>query len=776
MRSTASNNAGGNAAAVAAPAAGSAGARLLLGTTYATIVSGALLLAIAEHTGAYLLLAVVLCAAHALVIGPSSSVHVSDSMGKLLALGALGFGLLQARVSKVDISYGLAHFLLLVQLITLYGPRRSRDLRLIQVAMLFQTMVAGIWALDLIYLPVFMLAGLCLMANLTVMALLPPSFFTDEAAATTLAAGTGWRGLLRGIWTPALIVLAGTALLFVVLPRSRNRLRGATFIPEQVTGFSENVSLQEVGRLRQSDAIAMRVRFTAEDIVDGPAIKPRRILMRGLSLPFYEEGQWFSYGSPRTLAAEESRYRVPRSRLDFTGFGTYLLTNVSAEKRLIRQRVYLEANTSDRLFALYRPYSLVGSNRFGHVIQPVSHHLRIARDMEAGESYEVVSMVPEFTGDQLRAAGTPDGSRRRPYFWYIPEDIRPAIEETAREIERIYQDADTDYDRVLAVQSYLLDQERFQYTYALPEFGTLDPIAAFLRTTRVGSCEQFSTAMALLLRAWRIPTRLAIGYKDGEPDPENGTYIFRDKHAHAWVEVYFTGLGWVEFDPTPGAETVEEGPVGLFTRLRRVAEGVKGAIVSSYRATRAFWGGRVLGYSRNQQERLLQGLSRAAGSLAQQASGIFRGIWPGMPDVGVLEVALLVVGLTFTGLGLYLLARWLQTHLAWVRPGPDHDKTIGFYREFLRILRRKGVSRPPQMTPREFVFLASAALATSNEDGRELAAALRAVTDLYYRVRFGQHVASPQEIAAVRDALRSLSRAARARSEPRDRALPEPSA
>jgi transglutaminase-like putative cysteine protease len=747
----------------AAAAAGSqTGARLLLGTTYGVIVSGALLLAVSEHTSAYLLVALTLCVAHGLVVGPRGAAYVSESVAKFLALGALGFGLLQARLSDIDLSYGLAHFLVLVQLVTLYGERRSRDLRLIQVAVLFETMVAGIWALDLIYLPVFVLAGLCLMANLAVMAVLPQSFFQREGAASPPGGLTGWRPLLGALRVPALIVLGGTVLLFMLLPRGRERSRGMAILPEQVTGFSENVSLQEVGRLRQSDTIVLRAKFMAEDIVDRPSMKPPRVLLRGLSLPFYAEGQWFGYGSPRTLTAPADGYRGADADLDFATFDVYLLNDVPVRKKVIRQRIFLESNVSSRLFALYRPYELVTGGQYGHMIQPVSHHLRLDRRMEAGESYEVLSLVPVFTPEQLRAAGSPHGNRRRPYFWYIPPEILPTIQETARRIEQHY-DTETDYDKALAVQTFLLDEENFRYTYELPEFGAKDPIVAFLTTTKVGSCEQFSTAMALLLRAWRIPTRLVIGYKGGEYDTENSTFVFRDKHSHAWVEVYFNGLGWVEFDPTPGAETVAAQRQGLLGALSRAAQKARSVVVRSYRNTRALWGGRVLGYSRTQQRRLMEGLSLAATSLAQQTSGVLRSLWPGMPDVGALEVALLVVGITFTGLGIYLSARWLQAHVAWIRPVGEHEKTLDFYRDLLRILRRKGLERPPQLTPREFAFVASSSLATSNEDGHELASALRAVTDMYYRVRFGRHEPSPGEMEAVRAALHKVSRATRVR-------------
>ena len=142
---------------------------LSLGTTYAVIVSGALLLAGAEQTLVYALTAAVFCAGHALVTGPGGKPCLSRPAGQFLAICALAFGLTQSQFSTVHLSFGLAHFLMLVQLVKLYGAHNVRDLRLIQVATIFEAMVAGLWALDLAYLPVFVLVGLALMANFSVL-------------------------------------------------------------------------------------------------------------------------------------------------------------------------------------------------------------------------------------------------------------------------------------------------------------------------------------------------------------------------------------------------------------------------------------------------------------------------------------------------------------------------------------------------------------------------------------------------------------------------------
>jgi transglutaminase-like putative cysteine protease len=107
----------------------------------------------------------------------------------------------------------------------------------------------------------------------------------------------------------------------------------------------------------------------------------------------------------------------------------------------------------------------------------------------------------------------------------------------------------TPYDMVRTVEHYL-NTSRFAYD----EHPTLRkyPLESFLFKDRVGYCQQFSGTMAMMLRMVGIPARVATGFAPGTPQTDApGVYRVRDLDAHSWVEVYFTGIGWVTFDPTP---------------------------------------------------------------------------------------------------------------------------------------------------------------------------------------------------------------------------------
>jgi protein-glutamine gamma-glutamyltransferase len=111
--------------------------------------------------------------------------------------------------------------------------------------------------------------------------------------------------------------------------------------------------------------------------------------------------------------------------------------------------------------------------------------------------------------------------------------------------------ATSQWELVARVHRYLLDGDRFRYTTNPPHAGSF-PLVDFLLRDRAGDCQHFAGAAALLLRLAGVPARVVVGFATGAPGPD-GRYNVRDTDAHAWIEVYFQGIGWVAFNPTPAA-------------------------------------------------------------------------------------------------------------------------------------------------------------------------------------------------------------------------------
>ena len=132
---------------------------------------------------------------------------------------------------------------------------------------------------------------------------------------------------------------------------------------------------------------------------------------------------------------------------------------------------------------------------------------------------------------------------------------------------RLTADSKTEYGAVEAIEGYLRSHDAYSES---PPRRAL-PLRAFLFRDRIGYCQQFSGAMALMLRSIGVPTRVATGFSSGVRRASGRGYEIRDFDAHSWVEVYFNGIGWVPFDPTPSA-----APTGPRLLLADPAGGLRG--------------------------------------------------------------------------------------------------------------------------------------------------------------------------------------------------------
>jgi transglutaminase-like putative cysteine protease len=171
----------------------------------------------------------------------------------------------------------------------------------------------------------------------------------------------------------------------------------------------------------------------------------------------------------------------------------------------------------------------------------------------AGESYRTRSSITAVTVAQLREAGTdyPEWITKR--YLELPESITPRTRQLA---EGIAGDLETPYDAVAAVTRYLRDTIRYSETITDAPPPDQEPLDWFLFDLKVGFCNYYASSEVVLLRLLGIPARLAVGFSAGERQVGTNTYLVYERNAHAWPEVYFPGLGWVEFEPT-----VSEAPI-----------------------------------------------------------------------------------------------------------------------------------------------------------------------------------------------------------------------
>jgi transglutaminase-like putative cysteine protease len=222
-----------------------------------------------------------------------------------------------------------------------------------------------------------------------------------------------------------------------------------------------------------------------------------------------------------------------------------------------------------------RPYDAVVAP--GRPVRVVTDGVVVASDTQVqlwgSGPYSVTSAVPDTTPERLRQATGADPSDR---WTALPAALPARVSALGRELVAA---APSRYDAVRAVEAHLRETATYRLDSPVPGAGE-DAVDVFLFRDRTGFCEQFAAAAVVLLRAGGVPARLVTGFSGGAPDGDRR--LLRESDAHAWVEVWFPGVGWVPSDPTAGAALADEGVsvfTGLRNRLTRLLESAGGRLL-----------------------------------------------------------------------------------------------------------------------------------------------------------------------------------------------------
>ena len=199
--------------------------------------------------------------------------------------------------------------------------------------------------------------------------------------------------------------------------------------------------------------------------------------------------------------------------------------------------------------------------------------------MGAGTIYTVVSAVNTASGDQLRAAtsATADAGIGQPGV----DSLTPAQLVRYRQVPHAYPrvaalartitagiggpgNPDT-YDKIEAIEAWM--SHHVKYTTDIPPLAPgADAVTSFLFGSRTGYCEQISTATVVMLRTLGIPARETVGYVPGSYNPITDLWEVQARDAHAWVQVWFPGYGWQNFDPTADVPLANPSPGSVLSR------------------------------------------------------------------------------------------------------------------------------------------------------------------------------------------------------------------
>lgn len=284
-----------------------------------------------------------------------------------------------------------------------------------------------------------------------------------------------------------------------------------------------------------SDAIMFEVETPALP----PALRPPRYYWRGRTYDYFVNGQWYTTGTERA---------------EYSPSTLNPLNVATLEEQPPARFVF---NTGDSTFSLlYSPAQPVWVSRSGVTFsQPTEAGSDLIAwhafpSLNSGETYQVEAVLGNPNLGQLREAGTNYPEWVTGKYLQLPESFSPRIEQLARDITA---NADTPYDKSVAITNYL--RANITYAPSIPNPPrNRDMLEWILFDHQEGYCVYYASAEILMLRSLGIPARMAAGFAQGER--EGNTYTVRRLHAHAWPEVYFPGVGWVEFEPTGNQPTL----------------------------------------------------------------------------------------------------------------------------------------------------------------------------------------------------------------------------
>lgn len=638
------------------------------------------------------------------------------------------------------------HLLLFATLVRLYSASTNRDYAFLAVLAVTSMLASAILTVEtgfLIALAIFLVLAVSTFVALEIR--------RSAAGAVSPLLEPGSRlaqQLNRALGLTSIFVAIGTlaigAVFFFLIPRfTTGYLAALNLQPSPLTGFSDNVSLGEIGRIKKNSSVVMRVR------IDGDPGAAINVHWRGIVLTNFDGKRWFTPPSNQMVVTSDDTGSYSFEPLEPQPV-------LATDYRPLRYTILMEPIATDAIFVAANPESLRGRfgsegdrpglrrrnsflfvDRTGSIFNPVHNYAKVR--------YEGTSNLPKIPREQLRKLPSvyPD-SIRETYLQLPPID--PRVKKLADDISGKSRN---EYDKAASVEAYL--KTHYAYTLDLTGPETSDPLAQFLFVRRAGHCEYFAAAMTVMMRAEGIPARYVTGFLPGEYNDVGGDYIVRESDAHTWVEVYFPNYGWLTFDPTPSAN---EKRGGIAERLALYWDWFQFAwsewvvnydfthqitLAQNLQHSSRDWSERLRAYYRVEQQRAMNVLFALDRRI--EASPYF------LPSILLLLVALLVY-LRGRSVIAYVVARWSLR----ARSAGNLTASLATleYREMLRLLEKRGWKKETSETALEF----AAAIPLA-----EIAAPVAQFTELYQSARFGDHPARIEQMSALLRSIRDLVRA-----------------
>ncbi len=598
---------------------------------------------------------------------------------------------------------GMVHLLLFLILARLFMRRSLRDLRDAGFLSFFLLVATSSVTFSMGFVLVFTTFVLLATWMLMLHHIAAETERAAGAAGTASASRVDFRGrLARVSLVGAAATFVITGVLFFVIPRvGQATLPLRTKFTKMVTGFSDRVELGAFGEIETDQTVVMRVYVT--DTAEDPTLLPS-LRWRGIVFDRFDGRTW----------AVGRAHRAPVKRWPN---GRFLLDAPAGQGLLLKQDIYLDPIGTDIVFAAPRVLrmemssGIVTADDMGSLAVP-----NVAARLHYQVESELEPPLGKLTAAPSSATGLSAAARRR--YLQLPA-LSPGIAQLAREVtagSRTPTEAATRLNHFLST--------RFRYTLAKPQTST-DPLDEFLFERRSGNCEYFAAALAVMLRTLDIPARVVGGFQRGEWNPYGRYFMVRLSDAHAWVEAYFDGLGWVTLDPSPRAVTGADDHPSLLAMY--------------FDAARMRWYRYVVNWSLQDQRLFASTVQRQARDAGLALA------WPRewRSKLWYLVPAAVVAVFVFA---------WLLRHGGPARQTRQSGgRPPRFYARALKALARRGLAPEPAETARQFCARARVGFP-------DWADPLVRITAVYERVRFGLSLPTEDEQREVERCLNALER------------------
>jgi transglutaminase-like putative cysteine protease len=479
-------------------------------------------------------------------------------------------------------------------------------------------------------------------------------------------------------------------LLFVFFPRMGPLWSLPVVNGKATTGLSDSMTPADIAELSRSSALAFRASFN-------DATPPRSALYwRALTLERFDGRRW--------------------SQSDYAEYGPGAQWQKQGES--LSYSIVMQPSMQRWLFALD-----VAETNLEQTRLMSDFRLQRRQPVERSLIYQVTSWPQALRELQLSAE-----MRRRTL--QLPTQGEPRSRAWAEQLKREYPQPEQ------LVQALLSHFNREPYTYTLrpPRLG-INNIDDFLFETRSGFCAHYAGAMTFVLRSAGIPARVVAGYQGGEYNPAGNYVQVRQFDAHAWVEYWQAGQGWVSVDPTFQVAP-ERIDLGLEEALADEQSFLEDSPFSPLRYRNLSW----LNELRMTWDNVNYGWQRWVLGYQSQQQLEFLQRWLGRVDARSLVIGLVGGG----GLLLGLLSLWLFK--PWQR---ERDVQQRLFRRFEGLLARHGVQRNPSEGARDYATRAA----------QELPAQAQAIADFAAAFEAQRYAGQALSAGQLRQRLKALQRA-----------------